>query len=77
MLKKISDFPLIAYMAIRNFIQDLKRDEHGLEVVQVVLIILVGVVLISILIFLLREWLAELWAQITGTDVTTGTGGGF
>ena len=77
MLQKISDFPLVAYFAIKDFIQYFRKDERGLEVVQVVLIILVGVILISILIYLLREWLAELWATIIGTDVDRGTGGGF
>ena len=75
MLEKIQNFPLVAYMALRSFIKDFKKDVRGLEVVQVVLIILVGVVLISIIMYLLRDYLSELWAQITDTDVTQGSGG--
>ena len=77
MLQKIMAFPTMAYLAVTGFIRDFKKDQRGLEVVQVVLIILVGVVLIGILMYLLRDWLAELWGKITGTDVTKGTGGGF
>ena len=77
MLKKIKELPLRAYLGITGFMRDFRKDERGLEVVQVVLIILVGVVLISILIFLLRDWLAGLWEQITGTNVTEGTDAGF
>jgi len=72
MWQKISALPIMAYLAITGFVQDFKKDEKGLEVVQVVLIVLIGVILVAILMFLLREWLAELWARITGTDVDTG-----
>ena len=77
MWQKISVLPARAYMAFIEFVEDFKKDEHGLEVVQVVLIILVGVVLIGALMFLLREWLAELWEQITGVNVESGSGSGF
>ena len=77
MWQKISMLPVMAYLAFTGFIRDFKKDERGLEVVQVVLIVLVGVILVGILMFLLRDWLAELWAKITGVNVDTGTGGGF
>jgi Flp pilus assembly pilin Flp len=77
MMQKIKHFPMMAYFAVSSFVQDFRKDQRGLEVVQVVLIILVGVVLIGILMWLLRDWLADLWEQITGTNVTEGTGGGF
>ena len=77
MLQKAKQFPMLAYFAVANFIHDFKKDQRGLEVVQVVLIVLVGVVLVGILMYLLRGWLAELWDDITNTNVTQGEGGGF
>ena len=72
MWQRITELPIMAYLAITGFIQDFKKDEKGLEVVQVVLIVLIGVVLVGILMYLLRDWLADLWEQIVGTDLHTG-----
>lgn len=66
MLQKISDLSFKAYWAARNFASDLKKDERGLEVVQVVLIVLVGVLLVGILWGFLSGWIGELWERITG-----------
>jgi|GEM_PF-1958615 len=77
MWQKIANFPVLAYIALTGFIQDFKKDDRGLEVVQVVLIVLVGVILVGILMYLLRDWLAQLWEQITGVNISEGTDGGF
>lgn len=70
MWKKVSFVPLTLRMTIeehmKQFIEDLRKDESGLEVVQVVLIILVGVLLIGALWAVLGDWLGNLWAQIMG-----------
>ena len=74
MLNKIQMLPVLAYLRLTQFVEDLKNDESGMEVVQVVLIILVGVILVAALMFLLRKQLAEWWNTITTTDVKKGTG---
>ena len=77
MFEKIKALPVMAYLAFTGFIRDFKKDQRGLEVVQVVLIILVGVVLIGLLMYLLREQLQSWWNDITGVNVSSGTEGGF
>ena len=67
MWKKIRSFPLMAYLAMTGAVRDLKEDERGLEVVQVVLIVLVGVLLIAALYGVLSGWLEQLWNSITGS----------
>lgn len=66
MPQKFRDFPLAAYFAIAGLARELRDDERGLEVVQVVLIILVGVLLVVALWGSLSGWLSELWGNITG-----------
>lgn len=70
MRQKLRDFPLTAYLAFRGFARGLRDDERGLEVVQVVLIILVGVLLVVALWGALSGWLGDLWDKITGTEET-------
>ena len=69
MWEKISCFPVTAKMAVedyaKQFVEDFKKDEGGLEVVQVVLVILVGVLMIVALNAVLGGWLGELWGIIT------------
>ena len=68
--EKASVFPIIALSEItdyaKKFVDDFKKDESGLEVVQVVLIVLVGVLLIGALWAVLGGWLGNLWDQIIG-----------
>jgi len=68
MWEKISLLPVTARVVAedytKRFIEDFKNDESGLEVVQVVLIILVGVLLIGALWAVLGGWLGDLWEQI-------------
>ena len=68
--QKFRDFSLKAYLAITGLARGLRDDERGLEVVQVVLIILVGVLLIVALWGALSGWLSDLWNNITGAGDT-------
>jgi Flp pilus assembly pilin Flp len=70
MLQKLRDFPLAGYLSLKGLARDLKEDERGLEVVQVVLIILVGVLLVVALWGVLSGWLGDLWNRITGAGDT-------
>ncbi|MCL1975870.1 MAG: hypothetical protein FWG61_06910 [Firmicutes bacterium] len=67
MLQRLVDFQFKTYLAITELFKSLKNDERGLEVVQVVLIILVGVLLVVALWGALSGWLGDLWARITGS----------
>ena len=68
MWEKISMFPVTAKMAIemrtKQLFEDFKNDESGLEVVQTVLVVLVGVLLIAGLWAVLQPWLDALWKTI-------------
>lgn len=67
MLQKLSTLPLMAYLAVTGFFQDLKDDERGLSgIVVAVLLILVSVLAVVMIWGLLSGWLQELWEQITG-----------
>jgi Flp pilus assembly pilin Flp len=73
MRNKLKMLPIVILTALKNFAEDLKKDERGLEVVQVVLIVLVGVLLVALLWGVLSGWLQELWTNITGAanEITT------
>ena len=57
MLEKIKMLPLMAYLAVHNFVEDLKNDEKGSSpVVDTVLLILVAVLAASSIIMLLPSF---------------------
>ena len=67
--EKISFFPATASIVVKDyakqFIEGFIKDEDGLEVVQTVLVVLVGVLLIAALWAVIQIWLGDLWAIIT------------
>lgn len=66
MLQKLSTLPLMAYLAVTGFFQDLKDDERGLSgVVVAVLLILIAVLAVVFIWGGLSGWLKELWEKIT------------
>ena len=77
MWEKVSFFPVAAKMAIeertKEFFEDFKNDEGGLEVVQTVLVVLVGVLLIAGLWIVLGPWISAIWQDIVSeSDTITG-----
>ncbi|OUQ77275.1 hypothetical protein [Flavonifractor sp. An100] len=67
MWNQINRLPLLAYLAVTGFVQDLKKDERGLSgVVVAVLLILVAVLAVVMIWNFLGDWLQELFDQITG-----------
>ena len=67
MLKKISTFPLMAYIAFTGLFREMKKDEKGLSgVVVAILLILIAVLAIVMIWGFLSGWLKELWDKITG-----------
>jgi len=68
MLRKLSEFPLVAYLSLVGLVESFKKDERGLSgVVVAVLLILVAVLAIILLWNQLSTWLTELWTRITGS----------
>ena len=76
MMNKLNAMSIKAYLAVTNFFSDLKKDERGLSgVVVAVLLILIAVLAIVMLWGSLSGWLADLWADVTGSsDVIQGAG---
>jgi len=72
MWDKISVSPVGALMSFedcfKKLFEDFKNDEDGLEVVQTVLVVLVGVLLIAGLWLVLGPWIKGLWESITQTS---------
>lgn len=67
MIEKIKMLPLMVYMAVTNFVQDLRNDERGSSpMVEGILLILVGVLGVALIWGWLSGWLGDLWGQITG-----------
>ena len=67
MWNSINRLPLLAYLAVTGFVQDLKKDERGLSgVVVAVLLILVAVLAVVLIWGFLGDWLQQLFDQITG-----------
>lgn len=65
MLQKIKMLPLMAYLAVHNYIEDLKNDEKGSSpVVDTVLLILVAVLAVVLVWSFLQGWLQELIQRI-------------
>lgn len=66
MIDKIKMLPVMAYLALANFVQDLKDDERGLSgVVVAILLILVAVLAVVMIWGFMSGWLTDLWSQIT------------
>ena len=69
MRQKISDFPLMAYLAVTGFFKGLKNDERGLSgVVVTVLLILVAVLAVILVWAFLGNFINSLWTRITGAS---------
>ena len=66
MMAKIKMAMLLGSLKAKSFFNDLRKDERGMEIVQVVLLILVGVLAIVLIWGLLQGWLIDLWNQIIG-----------
>ena len=65
-MKKLSEMSIVAYIAIKGFIEDFNTDEQGLSgVVATVLLILVAVLAVVFIWGGLNPWLRELWDRIT------------
>ena len=68
MLRKLRDFPLVAYISVKGFIQSVKEDERGLSGVAVaVLLVLVAIFAVILLWGYLKTWIGQLWQRITDT----------
>jgi hypothetical protein len=70
MIGKFNGAAMTAYVWFKGLLSDLKKDERAMEIVQVVLLILVGVLAITMINGLLTGWLQELWITITGVADT-------
>lgn len=69
MLEKIKMFPLMAYLAVHNFVEDLKKEEKGSSpVVDTILLVLVAVLAVGLVWGWLSGWLGEVWDRIVGAD---------
>lgn len=67
MLEKIKMFPLMVYLTVTNYINDLKNDERGSSpVVDTILLVLVAVLAVVLVWGWLSGWLQDLFSQITG-----------
>ncbi len=65
MLEKIKMLPLMAYLAVHNFVEDLKNDEKGSSPgVDTGLLILVAVLAVVLVWGFLQGWLTELIDRI-------------
>lgn len=65
MLNKIKMLPLMVYLAVNNFVEDLKNEEKGSSpVVDTVLLILVAVLAVVLVWGFLEGWLNELIERI-------------
>jgi len=65
MIHKLEAAAFTVIMSIKGFFADIKNDESGMEIVQVVLLILVGVLAIVAIWGVLDGWLGDLWDRIT------------
>lgn len=67
MINKIKNLPVLAYLAMVGFLQELKNDERGLSgVVVTILLILVAVLAVALIWYFLGDWLDTIWQRITG-----------
>jgi len=67
MLRKITEFPVLAYIMISETLRNFKKDERGLSgVVVAILLILVAVLAVVMIWGFLSGWLKTVWDNITG-----------
>ncbi|MCL2068889.1 MAG: hypothetical protein FWH00_03230 [Oscillospiraceae bacterium] len=67
MLEKMKNAFLAGCVKGKIFSDDLRNNEEGMEIIQVVLLVLVGVLLIVGIYGAMTGWLQQLWSNITGT----------
>ena len=69
MLKKLRtslrDSLTLPYIKGKGKVDELKNDVSGMEIIQVVILVAIGVVLVGALIVLIGPLLAEWWEEIT------------
>ena len=69
-LEMIGDAATTAYVAIRTKLsataRELKEDVSGMEIIQVVMIIAIGVVAVAAVWIVLGDLIQERWGQVTG-----------
>ena len=64
MLKKLNSWFTMLCIKGKSKTEELKNDVSGMEVIQVVILVAVGVILVGALIALIGPLLAEWWAAI-------------
>ena len=65
MWQKITDFPLVAYLAVTGLFRDLKNDEQGLSgVVVAILLVLIAVLAVVLIWGYMSGWLKVLWDRV-------------
>jgi hypothetical protein len=64
MLRKLDNIFLLGILCVTGFVEELKKDEKGMEVVQVVLLVLISVLAVVLIWGFLSGWLADLFANI-------------
>lgn len=64
MLQKINEAYIKSYISLKSFVSDFKKEEEGMEVVQTIMITLVGVLAVGILWTLLEPYINDLWERI-------------
>ena len=69
MLNKLNCLALLSCLKFKAFAEELKNDENGMEIVQVVLLILVGVLAIVMVWGFLGTWLGELFDKIKAASL--------
>lgn len=70
MIRKLNSLCIKAWVSFTGLLGDVKKDEKGMEVVQVVLLILVGVLIIAAIYAALTGLLKTWWNQITGVKIS-------
>jgi len=73
MLSKLDALAVFVILKVKGYFTDFKKDEGGMEIVQVVLLILIGVLAIVAIWGVLDGWLADLWGRIAGKEVAEST----
>ena len=73
-MEVISDATTMAYVAIRTKIRttarEIKEDVSGMEIIQVVMIIAIGVIAVSAVWVVLGDLIKDLWEQVTNASGT-------
>lgn len=68
MKRQFNNLSAKAYFGVKNAINNFKNEEEGMEVVQMVLLTVLGLVIVGVLWTVINGYLTDAWSKLDGVE---------